>query len=304
MDKSTEHIKEKLRNRDRLIRVMTNNQHFRATLIKNTTTALTAQQNHKLSGIAAIYLARALSGASLIASFLKGEERAIVEIQSSGLISKIYAEASQNGEVRGYLHLNTTESKIQVNHTDELINDGILKVTRILYDKSEPVTGVINVISGDIAADLTEYYDKSEQIPSAILMDVVLDDEQNIAHSSAFIVQAIPGYNLEELKLLLGTLSNNPSLSELFNKFNNFEEVFKSLLPFDFQITANQPVDFFCRCSKEKFINAMFTLKYDEVMDMQKDGQNELVCQYCNKHYYLTDDDFEKIKLKIKSRTN
>lgn len=299
-----EEKKQALKNRDRLIRIMSSNGHFRASLIRNTQTALTAQENHKLTEIPASFLARTLSGAALIASFLKGEERAILELMGNGVISKIYAEASQHGENRGYVHFSDNNSSFSVTSEEDVLGIGLLRVTRILYDKAEPVTGVIELQKSDVGSDLAYYFNQSEQIPTAVLMDVDFDENRKIVHSSGFIVQAMPGYSLIELKVIFDSLVNLPRLSDLFKNTHDMEEIMKKLIPFDFSVVTNLPIDFFCRCSKENFIRALHTLDIKEIEEMKEIGHNELVCQYCNKHYYLTNSEFETIIQEVKAQKN
>lgn len=304
MSKSIEDIKKEFKNRDRILLVLSKSGHFRAALLRNTNTAKTAQIKHNLTGLPSSYLTRTLSGSILISALLKGEERAIVEFQGDGLFSKIYAESSHNGEVRGYIHLNENASKMIINDNKDFLGNGILKVTRILYDRSDPVSGILEIKYGDVANDLTYYFNQSEQIPSAILMDVRLDDSDLIEHSSALIVQAMPGFTLEELQSVLDSLTNISALGDIFDVSHNSEDALRYILPFDFDIMSNIPVDFLCRCSKDKFIDALHTLQLKDIIEMQNNKQNELICQYCNNHYYLTDDDFEKIKYAITAKRN
>jgi len=102
-----ENIKKQFRERDRSVKVLSKDGNFRAVAVKNKNTTLTAQNLHNLPLMPAYYLANAITSATLISSFLKGEERVIVDINSNALINKIYAEVMQVGECRGYI--NTTE---------------------------------------------------------------------------------------------------------------------------------------------------------------------------------------------------
>lgn len=290
-----EEKKQALKNRDRIVRIMTSNGHFRAALLRNTQTAVTAQDNHKLTGIPASFLARTLSGASLIAGFLKGEERAILELMGNGIISKVYGEASQHGEVRGYVTFAENAGSYTVSNEEDIIGVGLLRVTRILYDKAEPVTGLIELPKSDVGTDLAYYFNQSEQIPTAVLLDVKLDEKGKITHSSGFMVQAMPGYSLVELKVVFDSIMENQNLSELFQKDEEMENILRKLIPMDFELVTSNPVDFFCRCTKDNFIRALHTLDPLEIKDMMDVGHNELICHYCNKHYYISDEEFQSI---------
>jgi len=305
MMQNIEEIKENFKNRDRIIGILSENQHIRAAFIRNTNSAKTAQANHKLTSVPASFLARALMGSSMIANFLKGEERAIIELLGNGPISKIYAEASNNGESRGYVEFSdNVGSKERVQNSENVVGVGFLKVTRILYDHAEPITGIIELSNSDVASDLAYYFNKSEQIPTAVLMDVETDDNGIIESSSGLIIQAMPGSVYEELQIIFHKVDELMKKGKLFDNSKSIEELLSEIIPFKFSITKKGLIDFFCRCSKDNFLNALITLDLKEIEEMQHHHQNELVCKYCNKHYYLENEDFAKITEIIKSRKN
>lgn len=300
-----EEIKDSYKNRDKIIGILSENQHFRAAFIRNTNTAKTAQSNHKLTAVPASFLARALMGSSMIANFLKGEERAIVELIGNGPISKIYAESSNTGESRGYVEFSDNVGNVErVENSKNVIGIGFLKVTRILYDHAEPVTGIIELSQSDVASDIAYYFNKSEQIPTAVLMEVEVDDNGIISSSSGLIIQAMPGSVYEELQIVFQKVDELLNKGKLFDNTKTIEELMNEIIPFDYSITKKSAIDFFCRCTKDNFLNALITLDLKEIEEMQNNNQNELVCKYCNKHYYLENEDFTKITEIIKSRNN
>ena len=92
-----------------------------------------------------------MTGATLMASFLKGEERIVVTADGDGQVKSVYAEALHAGEVRGYSNLNGDKSE----EANSPLGDGILKVQRILYGKQEPVTGIVELRKGDVTSDMS-----------------------------------------------------------------------------------------------------------------------------------------------------
>jgi molecular chaperone Hsp33 len=104
-----EQIKTHFRKRDRVISVLSEDGFFRVAIINNTQAAITAQQKHKLASAPAELLSKQLAAASLIAVFLKGEERVILETMGDGPISKVYTEAIQVGESRGFVSLESNQ---------------------------------------------------------------------------------------------------------------------------------------------------------------------------------------------------
>jgi len=302
--KDSKKLIKKFKHRDRVIKVLSKDGKFRVTAIKNSNTALTAQKRHNLPYPAAFLLARALSAASMMASFLKGEERVTIEIEGKGLVNYIYAEALQVGEVRGFTEFSKELSTKTISDFSELLSIGLLRVVRILYNEKEPITSVIPLQKGDIQTDLAYYYSQSEQIPTAIILDADFDDNGLIKQSGGIFLQAMPGTSEKEIKDIYKLLKNIPPLTEYLDKESTPNHILKDILPFDYDLIASTPVDFYCRCSKDSFMSKLVTLKTSEIEQMQKEGNNELVCRYCNAKYYLNDNDFKKLIEETKARRN
>jgi molecular chaperone Hsp33 len=292
---SIEEIKNLYRNRDRVIKALDISGNLRVAITRNSNTTRTAQEKHIIGPVQAFYLARLLTASSLMASFLKGEERMILEIDSDGFIRKVFAESLHLGEVRGFVRINESMDFSNLESREELLLNGKLKVTRILYNKSEPVTGIVSLKSGDLSSDLSHYFTQSEQIPSTVLLDADFDDEGIITHSGGVIIQALPGARPQELREAYDRLTSLGRLSALYSENTKPEEIINVIFPDGYEIIDSIRLDFFCRCSKEKFIDKLITLDYREISDMKEQKHNELVCQYCNAHYYLEDKDFDKI---------
>lgn len=287
---------------DRVLTLISKDGKFRAGVIKSSNLSKNAQSNHKLPPVPASLLSRLLTGASLMAAFLKGEERIIIEATGSRSIKKIFAEAIQVGEVRGFIEYDSNQ--IDNSNISDFLGDGLFKVSKILYDKSEPIMGIVKLKNGDISSDLAYYFHKSEQIPTAVLLDVALDENGFIEHSGGLFIQALPGAVDKDIINVYNRLNYSPKITELFNNEMNIEDATRVLVPFDYDILKNYRVDFFCRCSKEKFISKLLTLGIEEIKSMKKNNHNELICIYCNKHYYLDDNDFERIIKELKAVEN
>lgn len=293
--KSNEEIKKELRLRDRVIRVLAKDKQIRAIAVKNTVAVKTAQKNHELGFVPATLLAKMLSAASLIASTLKGEERVVLETNSDGHITKLFAEALRVGEVRGYA-IQSKDINLEEVKNSDFIGLGLLTVSKVLYNKSEPTNGIIEIVKGDIATDVAYYFTQSEQIPTSLILDVALDENGTISHSGGIIIQALPGASESDLALVVENLQNMKRLSEMLKQDKTPEEIIAEVLPFEYTVIDSTQVDFFCRCSKDKFINSLVTFPHKMIVEMEENNENELVCQYCNAHYKLETEDFDKLK--------
>ncbi len=290
-------LKKALKTRDRAYQYMTENGHFRVAVISNTTSVETARTKHGLSPLNTVLLGRVMSGASLLALFLKGEERIIVEAMGNGPVEYLYAEALQLGEVRAFAKhpaadLDYSDESVQLS---DGLGIGVLRVSRIQYEKEDPVTGTVELLRSDISTDVAHYLKQSEQIASAVVLDTAIAEDGSVQASGGLIVQAMPGATDEELQEMVQALTESNKVSELL--INNFhpEEIAKMVIPQPLKEMKKRRVDFFCRCSMDRFKSKLATFDKADIRDMQKKGQNELVCHYCNEHYVLSDEDFSDV---------
>jgi molecular chaperone Hsp33 len=302
--KKEQELKKEYQLRDRVVRVLSKDGFFRVVAIKNTNTAQTAQNNHKLDRLTSFLLARALSGATMMSSFLKGEERIILEFDGAGPVKKVYAESMKIGETRGFVELSKNADSTPINDIGEAIGAGMLKVSKVLFNKSEPITGIVPLQKGDISTDIAYYFAQSEQIPTAVILDVDFDDNGLITQSGGMMVQAMPGHSNEKLQKLYNELLKLTKLVDYFDDEMNPKDMLKDIIPFEFDVISSTQVDFFCRCSKESFMEKLITLGAEELESMLQEGNNEMVCRYCNSRYILEDDDFNKIITEAKAQKN
>lgn len=296
--------KDKHTEKSRVISILTEDGKFRLSAIQNTNVAKIAQKTHNLPPVPALLLARALSASSLLAVFLKGEERVILDAFGNGKVSKISAEAIQVGEVRGFVEYNDNIKMVKPEHFKSALGSGILRVLRILYTEPEPIIGIVELIQGDISSDLNYYFAKSEQIFSIALLDATVNTDGIISNSCGMIIQAMPGAKPQDHEFAMDYFGNFPPLSQLINSKRELTQILPEILPWKFSTLKYDQVDFFCRCSKKSFIDKLLTLNLDEIREMKKLDQRELVCQYCNTHYYLEDADFKIIENILLSKNN
>ncbi len=274
--------------RDRLLRAITADGSCRIAVVKSTGLARQAQRSHRLALLSSVLLGRALTGAALLASTLKGQERIQLVFEGRGPVGLVVAEASCNGEVRGYVR-NPLASIDQ--EKGEVLGDGILpgllSVSKTLYNKAKPVVGSVELIGGNISEDLAHYLFQSEQIHSAVQLDVMLDEKGEVAEAGGVLVQALPGASEDIAGLIEENIRNMPPVHELIG--NGYIEKLLGAVTRGLEIKEldRYPVDFFCRCSRLRFKKALALLRPEELMTMKKE-QEELVCHYCGKRYLFS----------------
>ena len=283
--------------KDRLLKGITNDGFFRISVVKTTDVVKAAKANHNLSPLATVLLGRTLTGALLLASELKGEERIRLQLQGNGSIGTIIAEANAVGESRGYVH--NPHAALDYSKEQPQIGDGLgiglLTYSKMLYNEANAITGTVELRSGNITEDIAFYLMQSEQIPSAITLDVGIDENGEVTHAGGILIQALPGAPEKQIEALEENLQKLIPLSDQFADDNYIDDLLTNVTnPLEARELNRVPVHFFCRCTRDRFVNAMALLNLDELEELKAEDQ-ELVCHYCSKKYAINTIEIEQM---------
>ncbi|MEX0686280.1 MAG: Hsp33 family molecular chaperone HslO [Balneolales bacterium] len=288
--------KKEFLHKDRIIKGITTDGHFKISVIKTTDVVRSAQRRHHLSLLNTVLLGRALTGVMLLASNLKAEERVQLRIEGSGPIGMLIAEATSHGEIRGYVSNSTAElDYTQTQDLGEGFGAGILTFSKVLYNEAQPITGTVELIKGNVTEDIAYYLLQSEQIASAISLDVGIDEHGNVEQAGGVFIQAMPNAPDMMKDKLEENVRNMPVLNTLFKQDVYIDDLLQRLSqPYEVKELDRFPVHFFCRCNKARFKSALAMVNIEELKDMDDQSQ-ELVCHYCNEQYVITKEEIQKI---------
>src|SRR5690606_33310491 len=183
--------------KDYIIRATAAEGYIRAFAAQTTQMVETARKTHNLYPIASAALGRTMTAASMMAIDLKNERDTLsIIIKGGGPIGSIVVVANAKGMVKGYvdnpfvdLPLNS-EGKLDV--AGAVGTNGKLTVIKD-YKLKEPYIGQVDIVTGEIAEDITYYFAVSEQQPSATALGVLVNPDLSIKASGGFIIQPMPG---------------------------------------------------------------------------------------------------------------
>ncbi len=262
-----------------------------------TETVSVAVRKHKTSPTTSAALGRMLTGTLLLGSSLKEFDRLTVKIETDGEVKGIVAEANSKGKVRGYVKNPTAEAPAKSNgklNVSGIVGKGTFYVMREsgfdvgLY--REPYVGSVPIVSGEIAEDFAYYLANSEQIPSAVLLGVSLQNKNPyIKAAGGVLIQMMPGANEHIITMIEDTIKHAPHLTSVINEGATPEDLLKlSLGEIDFKILEEKEVEFQCNCSIERAISLITALGKEEIADMlEKDKGAVMDCGFCNEKYEL-----------------
>lgn len=290
--------------KDRIIKGIHNEGHFKVSVVKTTHTSETARNRHSLSPLAAILLSRAMTGSMLLASELKGEERLQLRFEGTGPIGHITVEANKLGEIRGYVGNPKAEIDPSTQKLEDGLGIGLLQLFKVLYNQAKPKHSTVELLHSDITTDLQFYLQQSEQIESLINIDLDLDEDGKIVQAGGLLIQMLPGAPSSLYKKLADQLAKLPRISSLFEEDVYIDEIMKEVTgKLDVKELERYPIDFYCRCSKDRFAGALTLLSVSELEAMEGKRQ-EMVCHYCNESYVFEPAEIDRMIVKARTKLN
>lgn len=274
-----------------------------------TDTTAEAIRRHGTSPTASAALGRLMTGALLLGSTLKNDDRLTTRIECAGPIGGVTAEANAAGEVRGFVKEPLAEVPLKPNgkfDVSGIVGEGMLHVIREagvkIGMKHEPYVGSVPITSGEIAEDLAYYLAKSEQIPSAVLLGVLLNNrEPFVAASGGVLVQMMPGANDHIITMIEDTIIHAPHITEAIREGAGTEDLVKLALGvIDYEILYEKPVSFKCSCSNERALKTIASLGRDEIKSIiEHDGGATMHCGYCNESFVMSGDDLRQMLVQL-----
>ena len=256
----------------------------------------TAKNAHNTSPIATAALGRLMTAAAMMGSDLKGEgELLTLRIEGDGPIGGLLVTADGKGDVKGYafnpdvMLPPNAQGKLDVGGSLGL---GVLSVIKDIGLK-EPYVGRTQLITGEIAEDLTYYFATSEQVPSSVALGVLMNKDNTVRQAGGFIIQLLPGASDEIIDRLEAKLSGISSITSLLDAGKTPEEILTDILgEFGLEILKKMPVQFHCDCERSRVEKAIISIGRKEIQDMIDEGKEiEVNCQFCNKHYKFSVDE-------------
>ena len=291
---------------DKLVRATAGGGSLRIFAATTTNLVNDAMTKHGCYPLAAGALGRTLTGALLFAANLKNKEALTIKFKGDGPLGTVTADATPEGAVRGYVDNPTAD--LPLNNLGKInvgggIGQGILSVTRFTGLK-EPITGSINIKTGEIADDLMEYLFTSEQTPSCIGLGVLVSPELKCLGSGGFFIQPLPEVTDEILDKLEAAIAKIESVSTMVEHGGTAEDMIREILKDfdDINILSATDLAFRCQCSKMKISDMLITLGEDDLKGLVDDGRAEVRCHFCNEKYEFSKEDLEAIQAVAKRR--
>ncbi len=284
---------------DYLVRSITRDGSIRGLAVVTTGLVEEARQRQDAWPTAAAALGRALTGGILLGALLKSGQRLAIKIEGDGPLGKILVEADSNGAVRGYVshphvHLPPKNHKLDV--AGAVGRSGVVTVVKDLRLK-EPYTGIVQLVSGEIAEDLAFYLVESEQVPSALALGVYVETDGRVSAAGGYLIQTLPPVQEEVLDQLIKRIQQLPAITDLLRAGQRPEDMLASIYgDLSYRILEKYAVAWQCSCSRERVERALLTLGVAELRSMARNEAGTTVtCEFCGQPYHFEPEELVKL---------
>lgn len=287
---------------DRIIRGISHDGSVMIAALDTTETVYIAAELHQTTATASAAFGRSLTAASIMGSMLKSDNSTVtLKFAGDGPVQGVVAISDSKGNVRGYV--GNPQADVPLRADGKLDVGGLVGHTGRMcvikdFGSGEPYTGQIELVSGEIAEDVTNYYAVSEQVPTVCALGVLTDKvTHKVILSGGILIQVLPGAYETDIQRLENDVQDMETMTTMLAKGYSLEEICKKTLKsFEIDFLDETPIHYACTCSKEKYSKALITLGGAELQSLPTVDDNvEAVCPYCQKKYHFSSSDIQEL---------
>jgi molecular chaperone Hsp33 len=162
----------------------------------------------------------------------------------------------------------------------------------------EPYSSITPLHTGEVAGDLAYYLTASEQIPSAVIIALILDANGAVASSGGILIQTFPDTPDESIVRVEQSMSSlGKDLGASLREGTDITSVLGDILGGEqFTVIDSRPIRAGCRCSRDLIRSVLMNIHREELNDMLlRDRGAEVVCTFCTKKYRFDEKDLETL---------
>lgn len=247
-----------------------------------------ARRRHRASPTATAALGRALSGAVLLGSLLKGEQSVLLQWRGDGPLGSVVAEGRADLSVRGYVARPAVDVPSRGGKID--VGGGVGRGELVVvkdYGLKDPYVSKVALQTGEIGDDLAYYLLTSEQIPSAVGLGVHIRADYSVSAAGGIVVEALPGAPQPQVDRVAENFSTLGSVTRILREGVGPEGLAARVLEgVGFRSWPLGSPRFHCTCGPERLEATLVALGPEEAVRILRDeGRIEARCAFCGTHW-------------------
>jgi molecular chaperone Hsp33 len=244
----------------------------RGSLIQLSASWQRMQQDHDYTPLVRDTLGHAAAATGLIAQSLKFEGSATLQIQGEGALRMLVVQCSNDLAMRG---LASVDDSIPASDFADFARVAHCAIT--VDNGDRPYQGIVEIDRRSLAASLRNYFDRSVQVPSHIML--VADGD----NACGLLLQQMPDRDPidEDDWKRLGFVAETLLLSD-FDGEAGIELLRKLFAEDDVRVYEPKVVRFHCPCTNDRAEQTLQLLGRDDLEELLEErGTVEVVCEYC-----------------------
>ena len=268
------------------------NQTVKVTCVDTTELVKKAVKIHSLNLIATKIFGEILTISAILGADLKEkEDNLTVQIDTRSIMGKIICVCKMGAKVKGYIQ--------NPNILDEDIFDQNMQMN-IIKDMGlkEPYIGIVEIENRNIANAFTEYFAKSEQVPTAISIGVTFKENGEINKAGGYMIQLLPDAEEETIDLIEKNVKAAKPMTKMLEEGLTLTRIAKELTSDEDILTMLAEIknEYLCDCTRERFEKGLISLGKEELQKIIDEGkETEVVCHFCNKKYVFEIEDVKRL---------
>lgn len=278
--------------KDGILKAISADGTIRAVIATTTELVEAARRRHQLSFTATAALGRALTAGVLLSPVAARDGQVALKFHGNGPLGKVFVDASPKGTVRGYVENPHVELPLNsLGNFDvgaAIGTTGYLHVT-IDHGFGRPHMSTVELVSGEVGEDVNRYLVTSDQTGSIVVVGTHLS-KNGVEAAGGLIIQLLPDHTEETICKIENNITTFGAFTFLMRRGMSLESMLQRILN-GFEVTALtdvKPLSFACKCSSERFVEALKVLDKKDLISMaEEDGQAEGRCHFCNEFYYV-----------------
>jgi len=162
----------------------------------------------------------------------------------------------------------------------------------------------VALVSGEIAEDLSYYLTVSEQIPSAVALGVFVNPDNTVEAAGGFLIQTMPSATEEQISRTEGVIKKLPPVTSLLREGLSPEEILTKIFgEGEIQILEKRPLEYRCRCSRERVERALVALGPEELKELvRRKEPAKITCDFCGTVYLFEISELEQLLQEVEIR--
>ena len=290
-------------NKDKCVSFNLDNNAFRGRFVRLDNVLAEVFSHHKYPDNVGAAVAETTALGVMLASLMKFDGLFTLQIQGDGPVSDLVADVTSDGKVRATARfdeqkmkeaqiLRKTEGELEA--TPFWLGKGSLIFTIDQGKGTDLYQGVVDLQGNTLEACALRYFKYSEQIDTHL--HLYLNKKGNYWQAAGILIQKMPTKGGNELtetddelaekwnedKILLDSLT----VAEMFDEKLSADDILYRLFH-EHQVRVVKANEYYfgCRCSREKLLNTLSSMKEDDINAMIEDGKITATCNFCGQVY-------------------